>query len=265
MSAGRPTGISLTKSIILLLVNQSTIFPKLPIRPRVLIMSYPFVSVSAGMLLRDGRVILVDPIELFAFLDFGVGDGFGFEAVMHGFLLLLNYMYNSIQLLINTLTHPRHLGIHTQMDRQSNNADIEYLISMFEEDLDLLREYGARPEIDPVTKTYLDGFIGHVQENRHTQNSDATDFIDYGTKLMAYLSKNGVKGVEISNGAMDSIVHMLVDPLLLREPLLQEIENKKKANNHQDAEALVQVLAELDRKPVDVAKFMEKLGKVSGL
>lgn len=78
---------------------------------------------------------------------------------------------------------------------QSNNADIEYLIEMFEQDLDLLREYGAKPEMDAATRAYVNGFIDYVEENKQSPHNYAVDFVDYGTKLMGYLSKNGVKNV----------------------------------------------------------------------
>lgn len=82
---------------------------------------------------------------------------------------------------------------------------------------------------------------------------------------MAYLSKNGVKGVEISNGAMNGILEAMADVELLREPILEEIERKKKINDKADVEALKEVLAELERKPVDFQRFKEKLAKVSSL
>lgn len=81
---------------------------------------------------------------------------------------------------------------------QSNNADIEYLVSMFEQELNLMKDYAIKPDIEPASRAYIQSFISHAEQTRHTENMDVTDFIDYGTKLMAYLSKNGFKGVNIS-------------------------------------------------------------------
>lgn len=52
---------------------------------------------------------------------------------------------------------------------------------------------------------------------------DVTDFIDYGTKLMAYLSKNGIKGIKISPTACNNIMDLLIDRALLREPIIEAI------------------------------------------
>jgi hypothetical protein len=47
---------------------------------------------------------------------------------------------------------------------------------------------------------YIKSFINHVEEETtKVHNNDITDFIDYGTKIMAYLSKNGIKNISVSN------------------------------------------------------------------
>lgn len=46
-----------------------------------------------------------------------------------------------------------------------------------------------------MSRAYLHSFIKHVEDTKHTNKTDIIDFIDYGTKLMTYLSKNGIKGI----------------------------------------------------------------------
>lgn len=42
---------------------------------------------------------------------------------------------------------------------QSNNADIEYLVTMFEQELNLMKDYASKPDIDPSSKAYIQSFI----------------------------------------------------------------------------------------------------------
>lgn len=51
---------------------------------------------------------------------------------------------------------------------QSNNADIEYLVSMFDQELDLMKDYASKPDIDPVSRAYINSFISHAEHTRHT-------------------------------------------------------------------------------------------------
>lgn len=149
------------------------------------------------------------------------------------------------------------------MSSPASNADIEYLVSMFEEELGLLRDYIAKEDIDPASRTYIRSFIAHVEQTSHTSNTDITDFIDYGTKLMAYLSKNGIGKIDVDAGAMNDIVNAMIRPDLLKEPIMEAISHKIKNNgSKQDIERLGEVLVELESQNINYEKVKEKMRQI---
>ena len=82
------------------------------------------------------------------------------------------------------------------MNNQNSNADIEFLVASFEQNLNLIEEYEEDESIPPLTKEYIRAFLKQLREEQ-AGITNATEFLDYGTKFMMCVSKMGVQNLKI--------------------------------------------------------------------
>lgn len=85
-------------------------------------------------------------------------------------------------------------------DSPQSNADIEFLISTFEQNLHLLQDDDTL-DIPPASREFLKAFMQHSQHSS-SNVSHLTEFLDCGTRLMGYLSKHGFSQLVISEDSI---------------------------------------------------------------